>query len=88
MEFARRFGENLRRIREGAGLLQEALRLRCSLHRTEIGLLERGTRASHRHLGQGRKRIGRSSRRPLLMGSVGPQLRRRRGISGWSRLLN
>jgi hypothetical protein len=30
MEFAKRFGGNLRRIREGAGLSQEALGLRCS----------------------------------------------------------
>jgi transcriptional regulator with XRE-family HTH domain len=44
MEFAERFGENLRCIREGAGLSQEALGLRCSLHRTEVGLLERGER--------------------------------------------
>lgn len=44
MEVAERFGENLRRIRKGAGISQEALGLRCSLHRTEIGLLERGAR--------------------------------------------
>jgi len=39
-----RFGENLRRLRKGAGISQEELGLRCSLHRTEIGLLERGAR--------------------------------------------
>jgi transcriptional regulator with XRE-family HTH domain len=44
MEVARRFGENLRRIRREAGISQEELGLRCSLHRTEIGLLERGAR--------------------------------------------
>lgn len=44
MEVAERFGENLRRIRKGVGISQEALGLRCSLHRTEIGLLERGAR--------------------------------------------
>ncbi len=44
MEVARQFGENLRRIRDGAGISQEELGLRCSLHRTEIGLLERGAR--------------------------------------------
>lgn len=44
MEVAERFGENLRRLRKGAGISQEALGLRCSLHRTEIGLLERGAR--------------------------------------------
>lgn len=44
MEVAQRFGENLRRLRKGADISQEELGLRCSLHRTEIGLLERGTR--------------------------------------------
>ncbi len=44
MEVAERFGENLRRLRKGAGISQEELGLRCSLHRTEIGLLERGAR--------------------------------------------
>jgi len=44
MEVAERFGENLRRLRKGAGISQEVLGLRCSLHRTEIGLLERGAR--------------------------------------------
>jgi transcriptional regulator with XRE-family HTH domain len=43
-EVARRFGQNLRSIREEAGLSQERLGLRASLHRTEIGLLERGAR--------------------------------------------
>jgi hypothetical protein len=40
MEVARRFGENLRRFRKEADVSQEELGLRCSLHRTEIGLLE------------------------------------------------
>lgn len=44
MEVAKRFGENLRRLRKGADISQEELGLRCSLHRTEIGLLERGAR--------------------------------------------
>lgn len=44
MEVARRFGENLRRHRKAADISQEELGLRCSLHRTEIGLLERGAR--------------------------------------------
>lgn len=44
MEVARRFGENLRRHRKAADVSQEELALRCSLHRTEIGLLERGER--------------------------------------------
>jgi len=44
MEVARRFGENLRRLRKAADVSQEELGLRSSLHRTEIGLLERGAR--------------------------------------------
>lgn len=44
MEVARRFGENLCRLRKEAGISQEQLGFRCSLHRTEIGLLERGAR--------------------------------------------
>lgn len=43
-EVARCFGENLRHVRRHAGLSQEQLGLRASLHRTEIGLLERGAR--------------------------------------------
>jgi transcriptional regulator with XRE-family HTH domain len=38
------FGENLRRQRRRAGISQEELGYRASLHRTEIGLLERGAR--------------------------------------------
>lgn len=38
------FGENLARHRKRSGLSQEALGYRASLHRTEIGLLERGAR--------------------------------------------
>lgn len=44
MSLADRFGENLRRARRQAGLSQEAVGLRADLHRTEIGLLERGER--------------------------------------------
>lgn len=43
-EFARRLGGNLRRARERAGLSQEEVGFRASLHRTEVGLLERGAR--------------------------------------------
>lgn len=43
-EVARSFGENLRHLRKGRGMSQEELGDRCSLHRTEIGLLERGAR--------------------------------------------
>jgi transcriptional regulator with XRE-family HTH domain len=41
---AARFGENLTRLRERSGVTQEDLAFRASLHRTEIGLLERGGR--------------------------------------------
>ncbi|HYP54907.1 MAG TPA: helix-turn-helix transcriptional regulator [Solirubrobacterales bacterium] len=45
MTVASRFAENLIRCRERAGLSQEELGARASLHRTEIGKLESGTRA-------------------------------------------
>jgi transcriptional regulator with XRE-family HTH domain len=38
------FGANVRRIREKAGLSQEALSGRSGLHMTEISRLERGER--------------------------------------------
>ena len=38
------FGQNLHRCRKHSGLSQETLAVRASLHRTEIGLLERGER--------------------------------------------
>jgi transcriptional regulator with XRE-family HTH domain len=38
------FGVNLRSCRHNAGLSQEELGFRARLHRTEIGLLERGQR--------------------------------------------
>jgi transcriptional regulator with XRE-family HTH domain len=41
---ALRFGENMKRSRLRAGLSQEQLGERAGLHRTEIGLLERGVR--------------------------------------------
>jgi transcriptional regulator with XRE-family HTH domain len=41
---AERFGENLRRLRKREDLSQERLAKRASLHRTEIGLLEKGGR--------------------------------------------
>jgi transcriptional regulator with XRE-family HTH domain len=43
-EMKARFGENLERCRERAGLTQTELGYRASLHRTEISLLERGKR--------------------------------------------
>ena len=41
---ALRFGQNLRRCRQLEGLSQEELGERASLHRTEIGKLEKGER--------------------------------------------
>jgi DNA-binding XRE family transcriptional regulator len=38
------FGENLSQGRRRSGISQEELAVRASLHRTEIGLLERGER--------------------------------------------
>jgi transcriptional regulator with XRE-family HTH domain len=45
-EVAERFGENLRRARRRVGLSQEQVAIRASLHRTEVGLLERGGRVA------------------------------------------
>lgn len=45
MNVAEHFGHNLRRARKQAGLSQEELAVRASLHRTEIGLVERGERS-------------------------------------------
>ena len=44
VDIASRFGRNLARARKRAGLSQEEAGIRASLHRTEIGLLERGER--------------------------------------------
>lgn len=44
MPVARRFAANLLEARERANMSQEEVGLRASLHRTEIGLLERGAR--------------------------------------------
>jgi transcriptional regulator with XRE-family HTH domain len=44
VEIATRFGKNLARCRKRAGMSQEEVGVRASLHRTEIGLLERGER--------------------------------------------
>jgi transcriptional regulator with XRE-family HTH domain len=41
---ARRFAANLINARQCAGLSQEQLGFRASLHRTEVGMLERGQR--------------------------------------------
>lgn len=44
VDIAARFGENLVRCRKRVGLSQEELGFRASLHRTEVGMLERGIR--------------------------------------------
>jgi transcriptional regulator with XRE-family HTH domain len=41
---AEHFGRNVQRLRRRVDLSQERLARRAELHRTEIGLLERGTR--------------------------------------------
>jgi len=43
-EVAHHFGRNMKRLRKQAGVSQEALGFLATLHRTEIGLLERGER--------------------------------------------
>jgi transcriptional regulator with XRE-family HTH domain len=43
-EAAEQLGRNLWRARRRAGYSQEALGVLCSLHRTEIGMLEKGQR--------------------------------------------
>ena len=44
MSIAKQFGANLLRARKQMGISQEETAVRASLHRTEIGLLERGER--------------------------------------------
>jgi len=44
VEIAARFGKNIARCRRHAGLSQEELSIRASLHRTEVSQLERGLR--------------------------------------------
>lgn len=46
LDFASRFGQNLARCRRRAGLSQEELGIRSSLHRTAVGQLERGERVA------------------------------------------
>lgn len=46
MIVAARFATNLQRARAAAGLSQEDLGVRASLHRTEISQLERGLRVA------------------------------------------
>jgi len=44
-EFTRKFGENLRRLREERGISQEQLANAAGLHRTHISLIERDRRS-------------------------------------------
>lgn len=44
IDLRRSFGRNLRRLRKARGDSQEALAFRAEVHRTEVGLLERGER--------------------------------------------
>jgi len=44
VDIATAFGKQLKHCRKRAGLSQEEVAVRASLHRTEIGLLERGER--------------------------------------------
>lgn len=44
MSVRQQFAANLVRIRRQAGISQEELGFRANLHRTEIGMLERGIR--------------------------------------------
>lgn len=45
-DIAARFGDNLIRVRKEAGLSQDELSVRASVHRTEISQLERGLRVA------------------------------------------
>lgn len=56
---APQFGENLIAARERAGISQEELGFRADLHRTEIGMLERGVRIARIDTGR------QARRRPL-----------------------
>lgn len=46
MDIAAQFGDNLARVRRGAGMSQDELSVRASVHRTEISQLERGLRVA------------------------------------------
>ena len=72
VDIASRFGKNLRRCRRAAGLSQEEVGIRASLHRTEIGLLERG------------ERIPRIDTAIKLAGAVGVQLSELTDGIGWA----
>ncbi len=61
MTFAEQFGRNLASARRRAGLSQEDLGVRASLHRTAVGQLERG------------ERVARTDTLVKLAGSLGVQ---------------
>jgi len=44
MSVAAQFGANLARARKRAGLSQEEVAVRASIHRTAVGMIERGER--------------------------------------------
>jgi len=44
VSFAEDFGANLRRLRRSAGLSQEEMSFRASIHRIAVGMIERGER--------------------------------------------
>jgi len=46
MNVAQQFGDNLARIRKRAGMSQEEVSFRASVHRTEVSQLERGLRVA------------------------------------------
>ena len=46
IDIAGRFGDNLARLRRAAGVSQDELSVRASVHRTEISQLERGLRVA------------------------------------------
>ena len=72
VDIASRFGKNLSRARKRADLSQEEVGIRASLHRTEIGLLERG------------ERVPRIDTAIKLAGAVGVPLSELTDGIGWS----
>jgi transcriptional regulator with XRE-family HTH domain len=44
-QIVKRFGETVRRLRSERGFSQESFARRCGLHRTYMGIIERGEKA-------------------------------------------